>query len=323
MAVNHRNPRKNVLARLLRFRVPTGRGVLCSRRHSPAAPRLHRTGRRGTIRPGRRVSGSSAFFLRDKIGRPRHAAPMFRLESDEGLVRLVLDRPEARNAIPAAGWRALGETIAGIEAGDARLLVVTGAGGTFCAGADLADFASMRADPAAIARFREEMRAALDRLAALPIPTIALILGHCYGAGVALAMACDLRIAAPEAAFAITPAKLGISYPQEDVHRLVALVGPGQAARLLLGGQAIEGEVDNRIDCRPAGQAAFTRSCTVEGSDGPDGRILTIRKADGGFRRLRIASDGTGVAAADGAEPAHVSLAPDQRLEVEIGGDHF
>ena len=83
------------------------------------------------------------------------------------------------------------------------------------------------------------------------------------------------------------------------------------------------GEVDNRIDCRPAGQAAFTRSCTVEGSDGPDGRILTIRKADGGFRRLRIASDGTGVAAADGAEPAHVSLAPDQRLEVEIGGDHF
>ena len=83
------------------------------------------------------------------------------------------------------------------------------------------------------------------------------------------------------------------------------------------------GEVDNRIDCRPAGAAAFTRSCTVERSDGPDGRILTLRKADGGFRRLRITSDGTGVAAADGAEQAHVSLAPDQRLEVEIGGDHF
>ena len=83
------------------------------------------------------------------------------------------------------------------------------------------------------------------------------------------------------------------------------------------------GEPDNRIDCRPAGQAAFTRSCTVEGSDGPDGRILTIRKADGGFRRLRVATDGTGVAAADGAEPAHVSLAPDQRILVEIGGDSF
>ena len=83
------------------------------------------------------------------------------------------------------------------------------------------------------------------------------------------------------------------------------------------------GEPDNRIDCRPAGQSAFTRTCTVERSDGPEGRILTIRKADGGFRRLRVQSDGTGVAAADGAEPAHVSLAPDQRILVEIGGDSF
>ena len=60
-------------------------------------------------------------------------------------------------------------------------------------------------------------------------------------------MACDLRIAAPDAEFAITPAKLGISYPQEDVHRLVALVGPGQAARLLLGAQSISGEEARRI----------------------------------------------------------------------------
>ena len=172
---------------------------------------------------------------------------MFRLERDDGLARLVLDRPEARNAIPAAAWRALEETVAAAGESDARLLVVTGAGGTFCAGADLADFPAMRGDPAAIARFRTEMRAALDRLGALPIPTIALIEGHCYGAGVALAMACDLRIAAPDAAFAITPAKIGISYPQEDVHRLVALVGPGQAARLLLSGRAIDGDEAHRI----------------------------------------------------------------------------
>ena len=186
---------------------------------------------------------------------------MFRLEHDDGLARLVLDRPEARNAIPAAGWAALGEAVAAAGDGDARLLVVTGAGGSFCAGADLADFSAMRADPAATARFRTDMRAALDRLGALPIPTIALIEGYCYGAGVALAMACDLRIAAPAAAFAITPAKIGISYPQEDVHRLVALVGPGQAARLLLGGQAIDGEEACRIGLVealiPAEQALF------------------------------------------------------------------
>jgi enoyl-CoA hydratase/carnithine racemase len=160
---------------------------------------------------GPRVSGSPAFFLRDKAGRPRHARFMFRLESSDGRARLILDRPEARNAIPASGWAALAERIEEAVESGARLLVVTGAGGSFCAGADLADFAAMRADPAAIARFREAMRDALDRLRALPIPTVALVEGPCYGAGVALAMASDLRMAAPDAIFAITPAKLGIT----------------------------------------------------------------------------------------------------------------
>jgi enoyl-CoA hydratase/carnithine racemase len=172
---------------------------------------------------------------------------MFHLEHDGDLARLILDRPEARNAIPAADWIALSGKIGLVESSGARLLVVAGAGGTFCAGADLADFAAMCGDPAAAARFREEMRGALDRLRALAIPTVALVEGHCYGAAVALAMACDIRVAAPTAVFAITPAKIGISYPQQDVHRLVALVGPGQAARMLFGGQAVDGEEARRI----------------------------------------------------------------------------
>ncbi len=170
------------------------------------------------------------------------AGAMFRLDRDDACARLTLDRPEARNAIPSAGWAALAETVGQVEASDAGLLVVTGAGGTFCAGADLADFPAMRGDAAAIARFRAEMRGALDRLRGLAIPTVALIDGHCYGAGVALAMACDLRIAAPDARFAITPAKLGIGYPQEDVHRLVELVGPGQAARILFTAGTLSAE---------------------------------------------------------------------------------
>jgi enoyl-CoA hydratase/carnithine racemase len=172
---------------------------------------------------------------------------MFRLERNDDYARLILDRPEARNAIPAVGWSALSEQIGKIEISDVRMLVVTGAGETFCAGADLADFPTMRGDPAAIASFREDMRGALGRLRALAIPTIALIEGHCYGAGVALAMACDVRVASLTAEFAITPAKIGISYPQEDVHRLVALVGPGQAARMLFGGQMIYGEEAKHI----------------------------------------------------------------------------
>lgn len=170
---------------------------------------------------------------------------MFRLALEDAVATLTLDRPELRNAIPAAEWAALAATLRETEG--ARLLVLRGAGGAFCAGADLADFPAMRGDPPARSRFRREMRRALDLLAALPVPTLAVVDGPCFGAGVALAMACDLRIAGRDAAFAVTPAKLGISYPQEDVHRLVSLVGPGQAARLLLGAVRIDGAEAARI----------------------------------------------------------------------------
>ena len=168
--------------------------------------------------------------------------PMFLLERNHDHARLILNRPEARNAIPLAGWMELADVIARVAASDARLLVVTGAGGAFCAGADLDDFPSMRGDEALVARFREDMRRALDALRELVIPTLALVEGACYGAGVALAIACDVRVAGSGAEFAITPAKIGISYPQEDVHRLVSLIGPARAARMLFTAGKIPGE---------------------------------------------------------------------------------
>jgi enoyl-CoA hydratase/carnithine racemase len=79
---------------------------------------------------------------------------MFRLERNDEHARLILDRPEVRNAIPAAGWAALSEKLEVVAASDVRLLVVTGAGDTFCAGADLGDFAAMRGNEETAARFR-------------------------------------------------------------------------------------------------------------------------------------------------------------------------
>jgi enoyl-CoA hydratase/carnithine racemase len=170
---------------------------------------------------------------------------MFDLAVSEGVARLRLNRPRARNAIPVEGWVRLAERLG--EVGDARLLLLSGDREAFCAGADLADFPRLMEDEAAASDFRLAMRAALDRLAALEIVTVAVIEGPCYGAGVALAMACDLRIAGPGARFAVTPAKFAISYPQEDVARLVALVGPGQASRLLLGAGSIDAGEAARI----------------------------------------------------------------------------
>jgi enoyl-CoA hydratase/carnithine racemase len=161
-------------------------------------------------------------------------AGMFDLSVEGEAARLTLNRPEARNAIPRGGWRRLAEAAQGAVARGARLLVVQGAGSAFCAGADISDFEALRGDAAACEAFRRAMREGIDTLARLPVPTVAAIAGPCFGAGVALAMACDLRIAGPGASFAVTPAKFGLSYPQEDVARLVALTGPGQASRLLL-----------------------------------------------------------------------------------------
>ncbi|MGA9582813.1 MAG: enoyl-CoA hydratase/isomerase family protein [Allosphingosinicella sp.] len=172
---------------------------------------------------------------------------MFVLTLDGAVARLRLDRPEARNAIPVPGWAELAKSCAEAEDGGARLLVLSGAPEAFCAGADLADFPALTDDPSAATEFRKAMRAGLDALGDLPIVTIAAIEGPCYGAGVALAMACDIRMAGQGARFAITPAKFGISYPQEDVARLVALVGPGQASRLLLGAGAVDSAEAARI----------------------------------------------------------------------------
>jgi enoyl-CoA hydratase/carnithine racemase len=117
----------------------------------------------------------------------------------------------------------------------------------FCSGSDIREIAALADDAARRAPFRRAMRDALEPLAQLAMPVIAAIDGDCFGAGVALALAADLRVAGPRAVFAITPAKLGITYPQEDIARLVALVGPGQAARLLYAAQPVDADEAARI----------------------------------------------------------------------------
>ncbi len=175
----------------------------------------------------------------------RGTAPaMIELTSEGGVARLLLNRPAVRNALAVEHWEDLADAVAGLQA---RLLVVSGAGGAFSAGADISEFGALESDVPARTRFRTSMRRGIDAIASLAIPTVAWINGPCFGAGVALAMACDVRVADPAARFAITPAKMGIGYPQEDVARLVALVGPGGAARLLFTGEAIDAAEAERI----------------------------------------------------------------------------
>lgn len=168
---------------------------------------------------------------------------MFTLDSTGPVARISLDRPATRNAIAIDQWPVLADLVGRAVAGGARVLIVrSGAPGIFTAGADLGDLDGLSADPALRGRFRTDMAAAFDALAKAPIATIASIDGGCYGAGVALALACDIRIAGDKAQFGITPAKVGIVYPAGDVARLRMLVGPGQAARLMFSGMTIDAD---------------------------------------------------------------------------------
>ena len=80
---------------------------------------------------------------------------------------------------------------------------------------------------------------------------------------------------------------------------------------------------DGRIICAPAGNAAFSRQCTLDRAQTAEGLVLTVHKPDGGFRRLLVVKDGRGVIAADGAEAAKVTIVENNQIEVAIGGDRF
>ncbi len=80
---------------------------------------------------------------------------------------------------------------------------------------------------------------------------------------------------------------------------------------------------DGRVQCGRGDAKAFARVCDVERAETDRGLVLTMRHPDGGFRRLLVASDGRGVVAADGAEPAMVTLVGSDEIEVAVGDDHY
>ncbi|MFI8191207.1 enoyl-CoA hydratase/isomerase family protein [Streptomyces sp. NPDC085946] len=181
----------------------------------------------------------------------------------DSVATVVIRNPAKRNAMTAAMWGALPPLLDALAADPAvRALVLTGEGGTFCAGADIATLRGSAEEAQRLAVRAEEA------LAAFPKPTLAAVRGHCVGGGAQLAAACDLRFAEEGALFGVTPARLGVVYPASATRRLVSLVGPATAKYLLFSGELIDaaralrtGLVDEVL---PAGElagrvGAFTR----------------------------------------------------------------
>jgi enoyl-CoA hydratase/carnithine racemase len=166
---------------------------------------------------------------------------LIRVATEGAIGRLILDRPEKRNAISRAMWRAIQAAVARLE-NDAsvRVILLQGAGDHFAAGADITEFDDVYGSRENATDYAAALAGAMDALSAGAKPRIAMIRGVCVGGGVALAVCCDLRFAEAGARFAVTPAKLGIAYCFEDTRRLVACIGASAAKDLLFTGRMLD-----------------------------------------------------------------------------------
>ncbi|WP_208027184.1 enoyl-CoA hydratase [Rhabdothermincola sediminis] len=152
-----------------------------------------------------------------------------------GRVALVtIDRPERRNALDQDSLAGLEGALGRATEAASRALVLTGAGGHFCSGADLSGVEDTE--------FVQALNRVLAGLRDAPFPTIAAVEGFALGAGTQLAVACDLRVATPDARFGVPAAKLGLMVDWWTVQRAASMCGQGAARAMFLTTEQLAGE---------------------------------------------------------------------------------
>lgn len=201
---------------------------------------------------------------------------------DEGVLTLTLNRPEARNAMSRAMTQALSEQLASAELDTAvKCIVLTGAGKGFCAGGDVKGMAA-RGDgtvgentiDGAIHRQRINQRATAGKLFKMPKPTIAALPGPAAGAGLSLALACDLRVMASSAIMTTAFARVGFSGDYGGTYFLTQLVGSAKAREMYFLSDRIGADEALRLGlanwvCAPEQLAEKTREIALRLANGP------------------------------------------------------
>ena len=201
---------------------------------------------------------------------------------DGGVLTLTLNRPAARNAMSGAMNAALGRQLAWAElAPEVKVVVLTGAGQGFCAGGDVKGMNSRNEGAGqgpgideAIHRQRADQRATAGKLFAMPKPTIAALPGAAAGAGLSLALACDLRIMARTAIMTTAFAKVGFSGDYGGTYFLTQLVGSAKARELYYLSERVTAEEALRLGItnwvvEPDELAAKTREIAARLAAGP------------------------------------------------------
>jgi enoyl-CoA hydratase len=150
------------------------------------------------------------------------------------VVQLTINRPERRNAVDHETLALLAHELEAAVTSSARVVVLTGAGGSFSAGADLTGIEG--------ADFTAALMKVLALLSTAPLVTIAAVDGPALGAGTQLASFCDLRTATPRSRFGVPAAKLGLAIDRETVARVVELCGGATARAMLLSADTIDAD---------------------------------------------------------------------------------
>ncbi len=161
--------------------------------------------------------------------------PHIKSWTDNNVGHLQFNRPQSRNAISAQMWRDIPPLIEKLDQNRAvRTIVISGTGqDCFSAGADISEFANNRTNPDAARDYEKINVKAFAAIANTSKPVIAKIVGFCMGGGLAIALSCDLRIAAENAIFCLPPAKLGLAYPIEGISQLLSVVSPPVAKEMI------------------------------------------------------------------------------------------
>jgi enoyl-CoA hydratase/carnithine racemase len=157
---------------------------------------------------------------------------------EHGIAWIVIDRPEARNAMTFAMWERLREIATELAAdGSVRVVVITGSGHeAFVAGTDIAEFRAFAGADDGVA-YESRIHAVIAALEAIPVPVIAAIAGACTGGGVSIASTCDLRIGAPGVRIGVPIARtLGNCISLRNIARVAELIGLDKVTALLLTG---------------------------------------------------------------------------------------
>jgi enoyl-CoA hydratase len=167
-----------------------------------------------------------------------------RVEKRGAVGWIVFDQQAKRNAINGEMWRGIAPAMQRFDADpEVRCVAFRGAGtDAFSAGADISEFEARRASEESVGQYDDLLDRVLQSIQGSLKPSVAMIYGYCFGGGVEVALACDLRYCAASAQFAIPAAKLGLAYNVEGHKRLLETVGHARAREIMFLGRRYPAE---------------------------------------------------------------------------------